>query len=72
MFRQVRTLLIKKITIEWYLYYLLSFVSVSNTIGLNNLIKTMEDTFFLKQLGDEILLVRLTPVEIIEFYSKIK
>ncbi len=72
MFRQVRILLIKKITIEWYLYHLLSFVSVSNTLGLNNLVKTMEDTFFLKQLGDEILFVRLIPVEIIEFYPQIK
>ena len=61
----------QKIT-EWHPYYRLSFVPVSDSIGLSNYVKNMKDIFFLKQFGDGILLTRLTQGEIVGFGSKIK
>ena len=58
--------------IEWHPYYRLSFIPISNTIGLSNYVKNMKDTFFLKSLDEGVLLTRLTQIEITGFGSQIK
>ncbi|MGH1522314.1 MAG: hypothetical protein ACRBB2_08215 [Nitrosopumilus sp.] len=58
--------------IEWHPYYRLSFVPISDTIGLDNHVKNMKDTFFLKSVDGKILLTRLTQIEVIGIGAKIK
>ncbi len=53
----------QKIT-KWQPYDKLSFVPVSNNIGLSRYLKNMEDTFVLKSVDGKTLLTRLTRIEI--------
>ena len=58
--------------IEWHPYCRLSFVPISNTIGLSNHVKNMKDTFFLKQFDDGILLTRLTKLKLLDSAPKLR